>query len=340
MRLGTSTQKRFKKNWTDIGRAVEKPNHFDAMLCKLCDSPIPASANGNQKFCGPKCKNDHERKKAKERHAKQCAEGKTKTCACCGIEKPMTEFWPKNKQCKRCKADRSREYMAKRLSDDKEFRERQRLNAFNNPRKKEYNLKSKIKRGLVKYESHVAIWRRHLKTASNHTSHVKAFQEWKRNPASMGWCARFYKRRGDPWNNPHISAAAKFKIQYRLDSAFRLYHINKAGWRRDNLSWRNDGTINFRGLLNERKTCPYCGEKITPENAVADHMDPMKLGGANSQHNLTICCRSCNRKKSGRPYLEWVAMLPEQRRGPAIVWYKRKHGHVPEQSSLTFEFAA
>jgi 5-methylcytosine-specific restriction endonuclease McrA len=98
--------------------------------------------------------------------------------------------------------------------------------------------------------------------------------------------------------------------------------------------------INYWALLKERKTCPYCGEKITTENAVADHMDPMKLGGANSQHNLTICCRPCNQKKSGRPYLDWVAMLPEQRRGPAITWYKRKHGHGPEQSSLSFEFAA
>jgi 5-methylcytosine-specific restriction endonuclease McrA len=78
---------------------------------------------------------------------------------------------------------------------------------------------------------------------------------------------------------------------------------------------------------------------ITKENAVADHMDPIKLGGANGQHNLTICCKSCNTKKSGKPFLAWVAMLPEHRRSPALTWYKRKHGHGPEQPSFTFAFS-
>ena len=163
---------------------------------------------------------------------------------------------------------------------------------------------------------------------------------WKRLPESRDWCAVHFELIGKPWLNPHLSRADQYTMRYSMDLEFRLGEINRQTWRKQTLEARDDGTIDFRALLAERKTCPYCGTAITKENAVADHLDPVKLGGANSQHNLTICCRECNKRKSGRHYLDWVAMLPEDRKGPALRWYKRKHGHDPSQDSLAFEFAA
>lgn len=191
----------------------------------------------------------------------------------------------------------------------------------------------------VKHDAHVKCYRRWIYKIKICNSHVVAFNRFKKT-ANNGWHARYWKMVGKPWKNTRLSDSIKYVIQYRLDLEFRLKEINRQTWRKEILKERDDGTINFWVLLRERKTCPYCGCVITKESAVADHMDPIKLGGANSHHNLTICCRSCNRRKAGRAFIEWIEMLPVDRQGAALRWYKRKHGHGPEQQSLTFEFAA
>jgi len=70
-------------------------------------------------------------------------------------------------------------------------------------------------------------------------------------------------------------------------------------------------------------------------------MEPLKLGGANGQHNLTICCKPCNTKKSKKPFTEWLEYLPENRRRAAALWFRKKHQRWPDESqpSLVFEFA-
>jgi hypothetical protein len=46
--------------------------------------------------------------------------------------------------------------------------------------------------------------------------------------------------------------------------------------------------------------CNICGEKITIEEAEADHIIPWSKGGTTTNDNLQILCRSCNRKKSNK----------------------------------------
>lgn len=191
-------------------------------------------------------------------------------------------------------------------------------------------------------QAHVMEWKRlglDKMQHGKHDAHVTAWKKW-RLALSPADAARYYKRIGKPWLNRHLSEKARYAIRYRLDLEYRLREINRGTWRKEELKKRDDGTQNFWVLLRERKSCPYCGQKITKENAVADHMDPIKHGGANGQHNLTICCRSCNTKKSGRPFAEWLDMLPAERKRPALLWYKRKHGHPPQQASFCFTFAA
>lgn len=54
--------------------------------------------------------------------------------------------------------------------------------------------------------------------------------------------------------------------------------------------------------------CLYCGQAIDytshgqPNSAEVDHLHPVALGGHNTSiNNLTIACRTCNRRKSNKP---------------------------------------
>lgn len=201
---------------------------------------------------------------------------------------------------------------------------------------KRANLNLTLKRR--KHNAHVNDWINWLRDLTKkRDQHVCDFKKFMKT-ASNGWVARFYKSIGRPWDNPRLSESVRYKIHYRLDLEFRLSEINRQTWRREILAHRDDGTQNFWLLLKERKTCPYCLTPIIKDNAVADHMDPLKLGGANSQQNLTICCRECNQKKAGKSYSEWVATLPMRRQGPALQWYKRKLGRPVQQAAFCFTF--
>lgn len=58
--------------------------------------------------------------------------------------------------------------------------------------------------------------------------------------------------------------------------------------------------------MGERRTvydltggrCAYCGEDITFEGMQADHVVPLRKGGADTLQNMVPACRSCNHYKS------------------------------------------
>lgn len=311
--------------------------------CAKCGNPIDVGAQKGTMYCSKKCRDSSYDQKAKRERAKlahkaRIESGGTKTCATCGESKLLPEFYASQSSCKSCFKSKVIEDYRKldpqvRYQRGKNDRER------NPERRRLQHIKDKAKSGRLKYSSHVLAWKRFVRS-QRHDAHVKHMKAWKRLPESREWCAMHFELIGKPWLNPHLTGSERYAVRYKIDIEFRLGEINRQTWRKETLKARDDGTINFWQLMRERKTCPYCGTAITKENAVADHMDSVKLGGANSQHNLTICCRSCNKRKAGRPYLEWVDMLPDNRKAAALRWYKRKHGYDPGQDSLAFEFAA
>ena len=279
----------------------------------------------------------------------------SRTCAHCGVDishkqlsakyccrEHKNEAWYEaNRERER---ERARNYMRNRKAIDPEFAARQFLSATTfkdrNPASyKRINKKHYLKRNPPKYDAHVKARNAWMKI--RHDQHVVAFRDHKRI-ASNGWHARYWRRVGRPWANPRLSAAVAYRIRYKCDLGFRLREATRSGWRRATLSAQNDGTVNFWQLLRERKTCPYCGTKITQDNACGDHMDPVRLGGSNGNHNLTICCKPCNAKKAGKSFQDWVAMLPDTRRRAALRWYVIKHKHQPDalQAPIVFEFNA
>lgn len=350
---------------------VDMPTVEPSRDCAVCGEPIQTPRWHRAKYCSKKCQNvvttaKHSHRKNQERKQTQLDYKRQldRKCAHCGCDIPLSAQMSTKYCSNKCRADSRKEkkstkqkewYAANKESQRAKARDRMRAYlktpegiAYKQRRKERGRKRTPAELSLESsrrfpHNAHVKAWRRLHRlnrhtTKNKHGAHVSA---WKNHlKANPGASARYFKSIGQPWRNPHLSDRCKYAVRYRLDLEFRLGEINRNTWRKKELAARNDGTVNFRKLMRERKTCPYCGTKITKENAVADHMDPVKHGGANGQHNLTICCRSCNTRKAGRPFVEWLDMLPDDRRNAALLWYKRKHGHGPAQSSLCFVFSA
>ncbi len=52
--------------------------------------------------------------------------------------------------------------------------------------------------------------------------------------------------------------------------------------------------------------CSYCGMPLNGGGEV-DHMLPISRGGSNDPSNLTLACRTCNRDKTNKTALEFIA---------------------------------
>jgi hypothetical protein len=50
----------------------------------------------------------------------------------------------------------------------------------------------------------------------------------------------------------------------------------------------------------DRGLCAYCGERITENDAEAEHIIPNSRGGKYTWMNLVISCRPCNQRKGNR----------------------------------------
>lgn len=302
-------------------------------LCLYCGGEIQRSETAI--FCKESCQK-------KRRNETLSAQGTTKVCNVCEKEKSVSEFYGSGGKCKRCAADDRREYMRKRLAEDAEFKERQRINSglwsTKNPERYKWH-RDNHNFDRRQKDSHVKLWFEWKKENEvQQDNHVKLFEKFKKTEASKGWWARYAKAIGKPWRNPRMSPRCIYAIRYKKDLAFRLRQINKATWRRELLLARNDGTINFYELLAERDSCPYCGTQINESNAVVDHMNPLKLGGDNGKHNLTICCRDCNKKKAAKSFADWVDTLSPGNKRAALAWYKKKQGKQANTNSDQFRF--
>ena len=95
-------------------------------------------------------------------------------------------------------------------------------------------------------------------------------------------------------------------------------------------------------LMDGRAFCLYCGTTIekaydwTPEGKSArtylhlDHMDPISLGGDDSDMNTVYCCVACNHKKGNKLFTDWLAELKPEYREIARNIYTEKHHREPE----------
>ena len=83
----------------------------------------------------------------------------------------------------------------------------------------------------------------------------------------------------------------------------RRYHARKA-----NATINDVDEMTVYELYNQ--TCIYCG---CTENLTLDHIVPLNNGGAHTEDNLTIACRSCNSSKCDTPLIMWLQTQPYSR---------------------------
>lgn len=95
-------------------------------------------------------------------------------------------------------------------------------------------------------------------------------------------------------------------------------------------------------LMEGRDYCLYCGRKIekaydwTPEGNSErtylhrDHMDPVSLGGEDSERNTVYCCVECNLQKGNKHYTDWLMELKPDYREISRSIYMQKHDRTPE----------
>ena len=95
-------------------------------------------------------------------------------------------------------------------------------------------------------------------------------------------------------------------------------------------------------LMEGRNFCLYCGEviskvydwKVDGKSAKTylhrDHMNPLSLGGEDTDDNTVYCCTNCNIKKGNKNFIEWLKLLEPDYSKLAREVYIQKHKYIPE----------
>lgn len=131
--------------------------------------------------------------------------------------------------------------------------------------------------------------------------------------------------------------AEEFRQRYRTDPVFRQKEIQRSKAQKIKRKAKILTQLSakqVRALYAERSTCLYCGCALTEDEKVLEHMDPLSKGGAHCASNLVVACQSCNTRKAAKPFIDWILLVPQQRRALVARVYKEKHGAPIEQGSL------
>ncbi len=261
----------------------------------------------------------------------------TKVCKKCSVEKNLTEFpvrfYPEREKqytsnhCSDCERERARE-KARRRTKKQRQEERSRISAR---RGKTYRTSEEVQ--AEKEEKRLMHEAR--------TDALDAWNYWIKIRASDTWLDSFYLATGKPWQDHRLSVSGRYRTRYQNDDDFQQREkVRSQAYKHDHpemesqwngtqrdVAIRHDGTMK-KGvairLLNEFKTCPYCGCDLTPDNRHLDHMDPVSKDGLHSVTNLIVCCETCNVRKGTASYYEWVRTLKPLHQKRAFEVYQKK----------------
>ena len=56
----------------------------------------------------------------------------------------------------------------------------------------------------------------------------------------------------------------------------------------------------LKKLVKMPQYCPFCGTKLSVDNAELDHIIPKSMGGEDTPENLRYVCAKCNRIKADK----------------------------------------
>lgn len=135
----------------------------------------------------------------------------------------------------------------------------------------------------------------------------QAWKYWLRVLAPDEWVAAYWMSIGEPWRNPRLSNARRFKIRYELDAEFNSKQRDKAQRinpeRKAKIDLLSDGTITpqfIRSLFAATTHCPYCTVRMASRDKSLDHIEPLDPG-LHTASNVCVCCKTCNTRKRRMP---------------------------------------
>jgi hypothetical protein len=91
--------------------------------------------------------------------------------------------------------------------------------------------------------------------------------------------------------NKKYKSVEIFRKKFKVLEDFVVVGLKYSG---KNVRRRTSGFAKEFIEQNKNATCIYCDNKLTFDNATADHIIPISEGGNNCQVNLVVCCKDCN----------------------------------------------
>jgi hypothetical protein len=111
-----------------------------------------------------------------------------------------------------------------------------------------------------------------------------------------------------------IILAVKFNKNYKSVEIFRKkfkvledFVVVGLKYNGKNVRRRTSGFAKEFIEQNKNATCIYCDNKLTLENATADHIIPISEGGNNAQVNLVVCCKDCNNERGNLDFRYYMS---------------------------------
>lgn len=265
--------------------------------------------------------------------ANAIAEMGVRVCIGCGESKPLASFKKRYgigrradariTRCNPCIAQYRRDWYARspearRKAVANAARNGKEWRARNRERWNEYKRRARRR----KAEQEGRPLRARLTNEQRHERHAveegrKAWRHWL-TIAPDWWMAAYYEAAGNPWKNPRLSGAERYRLRYARDPAF--YEREYARLQRKKVRHRTafaDGTATAEEIARLRllnDCCAYCGVFLTLRKRHIDHATPLARSGKHEIGNLVVCCLSCNSRKHTRTaeeYREKFKVLPE-----------------------------
>lgn len=110
--------------------------------------------------------------------------------------------------------------------------------------------------------------------------------------------------------NKNYKSVEIFRKRFKILEDFVVVGLKYSG---KNVKRRTSGFAKEFIEQNKNAKCIYCDEKLTPDNATADHIIPISDGGNNCQVNLVVCCKDCNNERGNLDFRYYMSKKNSQK---------------------------
>jgi CRISPR/Cas system Type II protein with McrA/HNH and RuvC-like nuclease domain len=104
--------------------------------------------------------------------------------------------------------------------------------------------------------------------------------------------------------NKNYKSVEIFRKKFKVLEDFVVVGLKYSG---KNVRRRTSGFAKEFIEQNKNATCIYCDNKLTFDNATADHIIPISEGGNNCQVNLVVCCKDCNNERGNLDFRYYMS---------------------------------